>query len=63
MTDGVNGVLVDRNPAALAAGMSRVCELADLVDPDTIRKSILPYWSWDRCMDDYRAVLARAAGR
>jgi glycosyltransferase involved in cell wall biosynthesis len=63
VTDGVNGVLVDRNPTALAAGMRRVCELADLIDPDTIRKSILPYWSWDRCMDDYRAVLAYAAGR
>jgi glycosyltransferase involved in cell wall biosynthesis len=63
VTHGVNGILVDRAAGALAEGMARVCELADLVDPDTIRKSIVPYWSWDRCMDDFRALVERSAVR
>ncbi|MEY2592260.1 MAG: hypothetical protein QOJ67_4244, partial [Acidimicrobiaceae bacterium] len=31
--DGTNGILVDRNPAALAAGIEKVLELAALSDP------------------------------
>ena len=59
---GLNGVLVDRDARSLASGIAEVFELADLVAPDAIRKSLLPYWSWGRCVDDYRALLERAAG-
>ena len=61
VTHGVNGILVDRNPAALAVGVGQVLELADLVEPDTIRKSVQPHWTWERCMDDFRALLERVA--
>jgi glycosyltransferase involved in cell wall biosynthesis len=63
VTHGVNGILVDRNAAALAAGVDQVLELADLVEPETIRKSVQPHWTWERCMDDFRALLERAATR
>jgi glycosyltransferase involved in cell wall biosynthesis len=59
--DGVNGLLVDRDAESLAAGIFGVLELSELVDPETIRKSILPHWSWERCMDDFCALLECAS--
>jgi glycosyltransferase involved in cell wall biosynthesis len=60
---GVNGVLVDRAPDALAEGIHKVLELSELLDPAAVRKSLCPYWSWDRCVDDYRRHIERAASR
>jgi glycosyltransferase involved in cell wall biosynthesis len=61
VTDGVNGVLVERRADALSAGIGVVLQLSEMIEPETIRKSILPYWSWDRCMDDFRVLLEQAA--
>lgn len=61
VTPGVNGVLVDRSARALADGVAAVLELGDLVEPENVRKSLWPYWSWDRCMDDFRDLLVRSA--
>ena len=36
-------------------------ELADLVEPEAIRKSVQPHWTWERCMDDFRSLLDHAA--
>jgi glycosyltransferase involved in cell wall biosynthesis len=62
VTPGRNGELVDRDPDALAAGIARVLSSSSRMDPGTIRASLLPYWTWDRTVDDLHRIYARTAG-
>ena len=61
--DGTNGILVDRDARSLADGIDRVLELAALSDPASIRKSLIPYWTWERCLDDLHGLLEETAAR
>jgi glycosyltransferase involved in cell wall biosynthesis len=47
VVDGVNGYLVDRSPAAVAAGLSRVLAGGLERTPEQLRRTVLPVWGWD----------------
>jgi glycosyltransferase involved in cell wall biosynthesis len=59
---GVNGVLVPRDAGALADAMRAVMAAAP-ADPWAIRESVVPYWTWDRAVDELHAVFRTTAAR
>jgi glycosyltransferase involved in cell wall biosynthesis len=58
--DGVNGVLVDRQVAALAKGITRVLEGNLRATPDDLRAGIIDQWSWDRATTRITNLLEQA---
>ncbi len=55
--DDVNGVLTDRNPASLSAGIARILAGGFAAQDDTIRKSVTSRYSWPDATAAYRTVL------
>lgn len=47
VTDGVNGELVERSPEALAAAIEHLAVASRGRDPQAIRSTVIPSWSWD----------------
>ena len=59
---GRNGELVERNARAVAAGIQNLLSRTPPLDPSAVRATLLPYWTWDRTVDDLHQVFARTAG-
>jgi glycosyltransferase involved in cell wall biosynthesis len=53
---GRNGELVDRDPAAFAHGLELVLSRAAALDPHAVRATLVPYWTWDRTVEDLHRV-------
>jgi glycosyltransferase involved in cell wall biosynthesis len=58
VADGVNGMLVDRNPAEAAAAVVAVLDGTLGTDPSKLRASVLPAWSWDRAATKLESIVA-----
>ena len=54
--------LVDRNARAVAGGIQNLLSRTPPLDPSSVRATLLPYWTWDRTVDDLHQVFARTAG-
>lgn len=59
---GRNGELVDRDAGALSTGIAHVLSRSADLDPAAVRATLLPYWTWDRTVDDLHQIFARTAG-
>ena len=57
---GANGELVPREPGAMADAI-RAFLGRGAVDPWSVRDTIVPYWTWDRAVDELHEVFDRAA--
>jgi glycosyltransferase involved in cell wall biosynthesis len=58
VADGVNGLLVGRNPAEAAAAVVAVLDGTLGTDPSKLRASVLPAWSWDRAAAKLESIVA-----
>ena len=61
VVDGTNGYLVDRSPAALAEGLSRVLAGALGMTPEELRGTVVPLWGWDAAVKRQLEQLAVTA--
>ncbi len=49
--DGVNGLLVDRDPTELATAIGKILSKEVVFDPDKLRGQAKRHWSWDESTD------------
>jgi glycosyltransferase involved in cell wall biosynthesis len=60
VVDGVNGYLVERSPSAFATALGRVFA-GDLSDePQSIRSTVVPRWSWDTSVERLHEIFEGA---
>ena len=62
VTPGRTGELVDRDPVALANAIRHLPDSNLTADPHGLRDSLLPYWTWDRTVQDLHRIFDRIAG-
>ncbi len=63
VVDGVNGLLVDRDPAALAAAMERILDKSFHRSRKALRANVDPAYGWEQAGDAFAAQLERLLAR
>lgn len=63
ITHGVNGVLVDSTPCAIAKGLMSAMAMGRRASHEEIRGTLGQYWTWERCVEDLHRALEKTVER